>query len=389
MVLLKHADVGLPAEVTRVDGFDEQVHLVVGNVIVVWIASFTTGALVNLHLGAGGSSGAEVGSCTELHKGFFGWGGIGPGYRISWGSFWGCSLLGIGLDGCFLWHWWLCVWVRIGLVRVLRQGFFLFWLLLWLLRVVVDLGYFNGRGRRMSSNLGILERIRIAQSFCSFNIHVAILRPMEALNWMCAKCALSTAHAWDTLDEADHSLSTVGVEAAVVAGVDISHHESLLVVDGVGSEGGLGVVTEVGDESLAVCQFNFHCLIINCGPLSRNRLTLLALFVAAECGLGLVVVTEVDFDGSGVGEVEIVFGGDDLDAVGEVVGADGGLLEEVDGVLVFAYFESPVAVDVLSQAMDWLISLDRLLLSKIQASEDEGFGKKFLHFDLIMNYYFN
>ena len=143
--------------------------------------------------------------------------------------------------------------MRIGLVRVLRQGFFLFWLLLWLLRVVVDLGYFNGRGRRMSSNLGILERIRIAHSFCSFNIHVAILRPMEALNWMCAKCALSTAHAWDTLDEADHSLSTVGVEAAVVAGVDISHHESLLVVDGVGSEGGLGVVTEVGDESLAVC----------------------------------------------------------------------------------------------------------------------------------------
>lgn len=171
--------------------------------------------------------------------------------------------------------------------------------------------------------------------------------------------------------------------------MDISHHESLLVVDGVGCEGGLGVVTEVGDESLAVCQFDFHCLIINRGPLSSNRLTLLALFVAAECGLGLVVVTEVDFDSSGVGEVEIVFRGDDLDAVGEVVGADGGLLEEVDCVLVFAYFEGPVAVDVLSQAMDWLISLDRLLLSKIQASEDEGFGKKFLHFDLIINYYFN
>ena len=62
MMLLKHADVGLPAEVTRVDGFDEQVHLVVGHVIVVWIASFTAGALVNLHLGAGSGSGAEVGS---------------------------------------------------------------------------------------------------------------------------------------------------------------------------------------------------------------------------------------------------------------------------------------------------------------------------------------
>lgn len=61
VVRLEHANVGLPAEVSTVDGLNQQIHLVRWHVVVVRIATLAAGALVHLHAGASGGLGAGAG----------------------------------------------------------------------------------------------------------------------------------------------------------------------------------------------------------------------------------------------------------------------------------------------------------------------------------------
>jgi hypothetical protein len=58
------------------------------------------------------------------------------------------------------------------------------------------------------------------------------------------------------------------------------------------------------------------------------------------------------------GEIEFEVGRDDLDSVGHSVGAEVLSLEQIDHLIVLANIERPVAIDILSEAVDRLVSGD-------------------------------
>ena len=120
----------------------------------------------------------------------------------------------------------------------------------------------------MPGDFGVFEGISIAHSFCSFDVHEFVLGAVEALKWMSIQTSLSAAHRRYTLNKTNHGLFAIRVEAAVVAGVDISLEKSVLIFDWVGGEGWFGVVSEVSNESLTIIQLNLQRLIINCSPFS-------------------------------------------------------------------------------------------------------------------------
>jgi len=57
-------------------------------------------------------------------------------------------------------------------------------------------------------------------------------------------------------------------------------------------------------------------------------------------------------------------GCDHLDAIRQVVSAKLSLFEEVDDVWLLANLEGPFAIDVLAQAVDWLVSLDPHIINE-------------------------
>ena len=171
----------------------------------------------------------------------------------------------------------------------------------------------------MPRNFGIFKLITTAHGLGSLNIQVFVLAAVEALNVVLGQATLGAAHTRHTLHEADHGLPTVRVEGSVVAGVNISHQKSLLILNWVCGQRRLGIVSEVGDKSLSILQFNLKCLIINGGPLAGNRLPTGALLVAAVRCLGLIVIVEVYFDGISLCKVEIHLGCDDLDTIGHLM----------------------------------------------------------------------
>ena len=270
-MLLKHANIGLPSEVTSVNLLNEQVHLVRWHVVVVWIASLATGTLMDLHFSTGGSLCSTGG--TQLNKCLLDW-GVGPGNRLLWLScLWGRRLLLISLDGSLCWHGWLRVWVWLGIVAV---GITLGHLLLGLVSIFLGIVFadFSNLNRTAASivprNFGILKLITTAHGLGSLNIQVSVLVAVEALNVVCGQAALGAAHAWHTLHKTNHGLLAVGVEGSVVAGVNISHQKSLLILNWVGGQRRLGIVSEVCNKSLSILQLNLKRLIIDGGPLAGH-----------------------------------------------------------------------------------------------------------------------
>lgn len=171
----------------------------------------------------------------------------------------------------------------------------------------------------MSNDFSIFECVLVAHSFCSFDVHVTILVAVEALNIVSSKTTLRTAHAWYTLHEADHCLLAVRVKATVVPGVNIGHKKSLLVINWIGGQRWLSIVSKVCNKTLSVLQFNFQCLIIDSRPLSSDRLPAGALGIATVSCLGLIVIVKTNLDGVRTLEIEVVLGRDDLYAVGQIM----------------------------------------------------------------------
>lgn len=64
----------------------------------------------------------------------------------------------------------------------------------------------------MPRNLCVLERVGVAHGFSALDVHVLVLLAVEALDVV----RLQGALAWHILDEADHRLSAVGIEASIV-----------------------------------------------------------------------------------------------------------------------------------------------------------------------------
>lgn len=253
MMLLKHANIGLPAKVTCVYLLNEQVHLVRWYVIVMWIASLTTGTLMDLHFSASGrlcsTGGAQLHKCLLNRS-------AGPGNRLLWlCCLWGWRLLLISLDGSLCWHGWLRVGVWLGIFAVsVTLGHLLLGLVCSFLGIfIADFSNLNSTATSvMPRNFGILKLITTSHGLGSLNIQVFVLATVEALNVVLGQATLGAAHTRHTLHEADHGLPTVRVEGSVVAGVNISHQKSLLILNWVGGQRRFGIVSEVGNKSLSI-----------------------------------------------------------------------------------------------------------------------------------------
>lgn len=128
-------------------------------------------------------------------------------------------------------------------------------LLLW--SIAANLRYLDGISSRMPHDFGVFECILATHSLCTFDIHIAILVTVEALDLVSAEAALLAAHTGHTLHKANHSLLAVRVKATIVARVNVSHQKSLLVLDWISGQCRLGVVSEVSDKTLPVLQFDF------------------------------------------------------------------------------------------------------------------------------------
>lgn len=83
----------------------------------------------------------------------------------------------------------------------------------------------------------------------------------EALDDMLLERALSV----DSLNEAYHGLVALRVEGGVGACLDLAERIGS-VFDWVLADAVQDVVSKVGDESEAVAQLNFHCLVIDRRP---------------------------------------------------------------------------------------------------------------------------
>lgn len=148
----------------------------------------------------------------------------------------------------------------------------------------------------MPCDLSVFEGLSRAKRLSGFDVLIRVLRAVEALNRVLAQGTLLSAHAGHLLNEPNHGLTAIGVEATVVARVDFRHVQSLVISLRVGRQGRLGIVTEVRHKSLTVVELELHGLIVDGRPLALVGLTGRALFVGAELRGGLVVVTEVDLD---------------------------------------------------------------------------------------------
>lgn len=93
----------------------------------------------------------------------------------------------------------------------------------------------------------------------------------------------------------------------------------MLILDGVRCQRWLGIVSEVGDKTLSILQFDLKCLIIDGGPLAGHRLSTGALIVTTVRCLGLIVIVEIYFDGVSLRKVKVHLGSDDLDAIWQVM----------------------------------------------------------------------
>lgn len=66
-----------------------------------------------------------------------------------------------------------------------------------------------------------------------------------------------------------------------------------------------------------------------------------------------------------------MLGRDDLDTVGQIVSAQIGLLEQINYIFVLVDLEGPFTVDVLPQAVDWLIGSDNTLVCEVKPTDEK------------------
>ena len=130
----------------------------------------------------------------------------------------------------------------------------------------------------------------------------------------------------------------------------------LLVRKWVRCERRLCVIPEIGHETQAVIQLYLQGLIINCRPFTVYGLRSSAvLFGRAEGCLSFVLVFYAYFDKLLLRKRKLVIPINDLDPIRATVRAQTSNLKQIYHLLVFAYMESPIAINILTETMNRLI----------------------------------
>ena len=100
-------------------------------------------------------------------------------------------------------------------------------------------------------------------------------------------------------------------------------------------------------------------MVVDVSPLSMDDGLVAGAFLLAEDSLSLVVLHQVDVVQTLVlAEVKSVLLVHNLDLVGDAVSADLLGVEQIDHSALSGNVELPVTVELLSQAVHWLVSLN-------------------------------
>ena len=144
--------------------------------------------------------------------------------------------------------------------------------------------------------------------------------------------------------------------------MDLGHGE-LCIGQWIRGECRLGIVPKISDKSLAVLQFNLKSLIIDGRPLSLDHLRLVALLCAstAVARFSLIVISYFNFDYFFLSKCKLVGPVNDLYLIWHLMRAYIIHLEQVNRVYPLADVECPITVDILSEAMHWLVCLHRII----------------------------
>lgn len=190
----------------------------------------------------------------------------------------------------------------------------------------------------------------------------------EAMHLVLLHTALLTSDLGNVLDEANHGLRAIGIELLVVAGLESLEWSCTFRLrrdQRIMSDIILEVIPQVRDESLSVIELDVQSLIINGSPVALDqllvavgrRLSLLkAGCVFANHRLDPEVVHQVHFVRVLICETPIMLGVNQLDLVRNVVSAELLRLIEVHFSLIFGNVEVPLTEELISDAMNWLIS---------------------------------
>lgn len=162
-------------------------------------------------------------------------------------------------------------------------------------------------------------------------------------------------HGWlfviHQLDETNHGLLAIGIEAAIIACMQVCLHQVLPIFERVGRQFLFGIVSKVGDESLTVLKLNFDWLVVNSTPFSINcgSVYLSCCFVS---------ILKVDFDLLLIFELPLMFLTNHLNSIWHVMSTHVLYVKQIHCFSVLTDEESPLTVDTLSKAVHWLICFD-------------------------------
>ena len=118
----------------------------------------------------------------------------------------------------------------------------------------------------------------------------------------------------------------------------------------------LCIIPEIGHETQAIVQLHLQRLIINCRPFPVYcRCAAAFLFARTERCFSLEVVFYAYFDKLLLCKRKLVISINDLDPIRPAVRAHASNLKQVYQLLLFAYMESPITIDILAETMNWLI----------------------------------
>jgi len=123
---------------------------------------------------------------------------------------------------------------------------------------------------------------------------VSFLLGKEAVNFVVAHAIFFFADRWDGLYKANHSLIALGIELAIVAGLNTIEFFGAFGLRQ-GRDVGLDGVLEVGEEPEPIFELDFEGLIVDGGPGAHKVLLSTISSVLAQNGLNLEFIHQLHF----------------------------------------------------------------------------------------------
>lgn len=193
-----------------------------------------------------------------------------------------------------------------------------------------------------------------------------LLLSVEALDLMVLKGERLSSDFWQIVNEANHGLRAFRIKLIVIACFNLRPLVNALLLRLLVRVRGdilLNIVAQVSDEAHSVLEFDVQGLVVNSRPLSVNDLLIALAFLAAfaEDGLSLVALDQVDSVRVVLRKLELMALVNELDLVRHRVSTQLLGIEQIDVALVRADLEIPDTVQLLTDAVDWLISCHKSL----------------------------